>query len=94
LTLTTIIGLTAGGISTIAFVPQVLRTWRTKSSGDLSLGMFGLLVLGVVFWLTYGILINDLPIILANVVTLSLQLSVLAMMFQHRRRPGAGAKPT
>ena len=87
MTLTTIIGLAAGGITTFAYVPQVVRTWRTKSSGDLSLGMFGLLVIGVILWLTYGLMINDLPIIIANVVTLSLQCSVLVMIIRQRRRP-------
>ena len=87
MTLTTIIGLAAGGITTFAYVPQVIRTWRTKSSGDLSLGMFGLLMVGVVLWLTYGLMINDVPIIIANVVTLSLQCSVLVMIIRQRRRP-------
>ena len=87
MTLTTIIGLAAGGITTFAYVPQVIRTWRTKSSGDLSLGMFGLLVIGVILWLTYGLMINDLLIIIANVVTLSLQCSVLVMIIRQRRRP-------
>lgn len=66
------IGLIAGILTTLSFVPQVYRTWKTKSADDLSLGMFLLFTLGVILWLVYGFLIDDLPIILANIVTLSL----------------------
>ncbi len=89
MTLSTVIGLAAGAFTTVAFIPQVIKTYRSQSSEDLSLGMFGLMVTGVVFWLAYGLMTRDVPIILANVVTLSLQLAVLAMMINHRRkRPG------
>ena len=64
-----IIGILAGICTTIAFLPQVLKTWRTKSAKDLSLGMFSIFCTGVALWLTYGILIQDLPIILANSLT-------------------------
>ncbi|MCH2082780.1 MAG: SemiSWEET transporter [Saprospiraceae bacterium] len=66
------IGLIAGVLTTLSFVPQVYRTWKTKSADDLSLGMFLMFTLGVILWLIYGFLIDDLPIILANIVTLSL----------------------
>lgn len=75
----TIIGLLAGALTTIAFVPQVLKTWRTKSTDDLSLGMYLIFCCGVILWLTYGIIKNDLPIILANGVTLVLALSILLL---------------
>jgi MtN3 and saliva related transmembrane protein len=67
-----IIGLLAGICTTLAFLPQVIKTWRSRSTKDISLGMFLLLVLGLVLWLAYGLLLNDLPIILANGCTLLL----------------------
>lgn len=73
----TVIGLLAGTLTTIAFVPQVMKTWRTKSTEDLSLGMYLIFCCGVILWLIYGIIRTDLPIILANAVTLLLILSVL-----------------
>ena len=73
----TIIGLAAGFCTTLAFLPQALKTWRTKSTKDLSLGMYLIFCTGVALWLTYGILKSDLPIIITNAVTLILALSIL-----------------
>jgi len=73
----TIIGLAAGFCTTLAFLPQALKTWRSKSAKDLSLGMYLIFCTGVALWLTYGILISDLPIIITNLVTLILALSIL-----------------
>lgn len=73
----TIIGLAAGFCTTAAFLPQAVKTWRSKSAKDLSLGMYLIFCTGVALWLTYGILISDLPIIITNVVTLILALSIL-----------------
>ena len=72
-----IIGLLAAVCTTIAFLPQVVKTWKSKSAKDLSLGMFSLFFTGVGLWLAYGILQQDLPIILANGVTLILAGSLL-----------------
>ena len=73
----TILGLLAATLTTIAFVPQVLKTWRTQSTHDISLGMFSLLAAGVFAWLVYGILIGDLPLVLANGVTFVLAGTIL-----------------
>jgi lactoylglutathione lyase len=72
-----IIGLIAAFLTTIAFLPQAVKTWQTKSTSDLSPTMFSLLCTGIIMWLAYGILIKDLPIILANAVTLCLALVIL-----------------
>ncbi len=72
-----LLGLIAGAFTTIAFLPQVLKTWKSRSAKDLSLGMFSIFTVGVGMWLAYGILINDLPVILANVVTLMLASTLL-----------------
>lgn len=73
----TLIGLSAGFCTTAAFLPQVVKTWKSKSAKDISLGMYLIFCTGVMLWLTYGILISDLPIILTNLVTLILALSIL-----------------
>lgn len=73
----TIIGLTAGFCTTLAFLPQALKTWKTKSAKDLSLGMYSVFCAGILLWLTYGILIDDIPIILTNFVSLILASSIL-----------------
>lgn len=68
----TALGLLAGTLTTIAFLPQVLQTWKTKSAKDLSLPMLLSFTTGVLCWLIYGIWIDSLPVTLANGVTLVL----------------------
>jgi MtN3 and saliva related transmembrane protein len=80
----TLVGLVAGMLTTLAFLPQVLKVLRTRSAGDLSFGTFGILGTGVLLWLLYGILMRDLPIILANTLTLVLVLSLLVFMLRYR----------
>jgi MtN3 and saliva related transmembrane protein len=67
--ITTALGLLAGTLTTIAFLPQAIRTWKSKSTKDLSLAMLGTFTTGVLCWLIYGLMIDSLPIILANAVT-------------------------
>jgi MtN3 and saliva related transmembrane protein len=76
---TNIVGFIAAIFTTFAFVPQVIKVWRTRSTADISLGMYSLFTLGVALWLAYGILLNAWPIILANIVTLLLAGAVLVM---------------
>ena len=75
----TLIGYFAGFLTTVAFVPQILKTWKSKSASDLSLGMFLVFSLGVLCWLIYGILLAEFPIIFWNTVTLILALALLIM---------------
>ncbi|MFM9836743.1 MAG: SemiSWEET transporter [Cyclobacteriaceae bacterium] len=72
-----LIGLVAGGLTTISFLPQVIKTWKSKSAKDLSLVMFTLFCLGIVLWLIYGLLIHSLPVILSNAFTLILSSMIL-----------------
>jgi len=74
-----LIGAIAGALTTIAFIPQVWRVWKTRSARDLSLSMYLIFISGVVLWLAYGLLLGALPIIAANGVTLLLAGTVLAM---------------
>ena len=74
-----LLGLAAATFTTIAFVPQVLKIWKTKTAKDVSLKMFVVFCTGVAMWLAYGLLIGELPIIIANGVTLVLGLAILGM---------------
>ena len=79
-----IIGLVAGGLTTTAFLPQVIKTWKSKSAKDLSLGMFLLFSLGVALWLVYGIMVQDIPVIAANLLTLMLASTILFFKFRFK----------
>ena len=72
-----LIGFAAAFLTTIATVPQVIKTFRTKSAKDLSLKMLLALTAGVFLWLIYGLMINDLPLIAANIVTFCLYFALL-----------------
>ncbi len=78
-----LVGMIAGTLTTIAFVPQVWRVWKTRSTKDISLSMYLVFTAGVVFWLAYGLMLGAWPIIVANVVTLALTGTVLALKLRH-----------
>ena len=65
----TILGFTAGMLTTISFLPQVIKTLKLKETKDISLWMYVILCIGVFSWLIYGLLIKDLPIIAANSIS-------------------------
>lgn len=72
-----IVGFVAAILTTLAYLPQVIKTWKSKSAADLSLGLFSILTTGVFLWLVYGIMIGNGPIIASNVITLLLTGSML-----------------
>jgi len=74
-----LIGAVAGALTTIAFIPQVWRIWRTRSARDLSLPMYVTFTSGVALWFLYGLSLGALPIIVGNGITLLLAATVLAM---------------
>jgi MtN3 and saliva related transmembrane protein len=80
----TALGIAAGALTTIAFVPQVVKAWRSRSTRDVSLGMFLTLCAGVALWLVYGFLVDDLPLILANGVTFCLAAAILALKLRYK----------
>ena len=80
----TSVGLLAATATTISFLPQVIRCWKTRETHDISLAMYIILVTGLTLWLFYGFLIKDLPLILANIVTLTLAGSVLFLKIKHK----------
>ena len=76
---TDIYGFAAAFLTTIAFLPQVVKTYRTKSADDLSFLMLALFISGLIFWIVYAVKIEALPVLLANVITLILNFSILIM---------------
>ena len=79
-----LIGYSAAVCTTAAFAPQLLKAWRSKSTRDISLGMFVVMTIGVVLWLIYGALKGDAPLIAANAVTLALALGILILKLIHK----------
>ena len=78
------LGLVAGFLTTVAYIPQVVKIWRSKSAKDVSLRTFIALTVGIAAWLAYGIAKHDLPLVLWNAVTLVLAGAILAMKVKYR----------
>ncbi len=84
LTFADIIGSAAAALTTAAFVPKVLQTWRTRDVSGISLSMYTAFTLGVALWLVYGFIVGSWPIIIANTITVSLAGVVLFLKLKHR----------
>lgn len=82
-----LLGYLAGALTTLAFIPQVVKTWRSRSAADLSMGMLATFTLGVSCWLAYGIVIRSAPVIVANVATLAQCAFLIAMKLRSGRLP-------
>ena len=80
---TTLLGLMAGTCTTLSFLPQLVKTWKTRSTHDISIGMYLLLSIGLFLWALYGVYINSLPVIVTNVVTLVFSCTVLVLKIRH-----------
>jgi MtN3 and saliva related transmembrane protein len=81
-----LIGLVAGALTTVAFVPQLVKLYTTKSGRDVSGRTFALFSVGVVLWLMYGVRIRSAPVVVANAVTLVISVVILALKFRYGRR--------
>ena len=81
-----LLGLAAGFFTTISYVPQIQKIWKTKSAEDVSKKMFLSVSFGVFLWLVYGLLLGAWPIIVANAVTLALAVAILAMKIRWSRK--------
>jgi MtN3 and saliva related transmembrane protein len=79
----TLIGLAAAFCTTVAYLPQVIQTWRTRSTKDISLATFLVLTTGLVLWLVYGAILHDVPLIAANGATLLLSVVILYFKLRH-----------
>jgi len=78
-----VIGYCAAFLTTIAFLPQAIQSWRTRDLSGVSLGMYALFTAGVGLWLIYGFSIEKWPLILANALTFALALSILLLKLRH-----------
>jgi len=84
--LITVLGLIAGTLTTTGFLPQVIKSWRTKRTADVSLLMPTLLAIGISLWLIYGILLNDFPIIIANAVSLVFNMTQILLVIKYSKK--------
>ena len=82
--MTEIIGFIAAIFTTLAYVPQFIKVWRSRSAKDVSKRMYLMMCTGVFLWLVYGILLRSLPIILANGAALILTLGILGLTIKHK----------
>lgn len=80
------IGLAAGFLTSIAVIPQVIRTWRIKHARDISIWQPLILIAGMLLWLFYGILLHDLPLIAANSFSISCYLVLLGLKIVYDQR--------
>ncbi len=81
-----VLGLVAAILTTLSFIPQVYRCYKTKSAGDISLFMYLLFSLGVLLWLIYGIRISNMPILVANIFTLTFTVIILYYKIRYSSR--------
>ena len=79
-------GFLAALLTTIAFLPQLYKTWKTKSAKDVSLIMLILFLVGLFCWIIYGLKINSIPILFANIVTFILNISILIFKITYREK--------
>lgn len=82
--LITIIGLLAGTMTTVSFIPQLIRTVKYKNTQSISLGMYSIFTFGVLVWLFYGIVKKDIAIIVANIITLTFTIIILILKLKYK----------
>jgi MtN3 and saliva related transmembrane protein len=83
MSIATMVGLAAALFTTTAFLPQVVRAWRTRSTRDLSYGTFVTYAVGLAMWFAYGMMIRDVPLMLSNGTTLLLALTIIGLKIRH-----------
>jgi MtN3 and saliva related transmembrane protein len=76
-------GYVAATLTTLAFVPQAIKTIRSRDTQSISLGMYVVFTIGIGFWLLYGIALDSLPMIVSNVVTFALSATILVLKLRH-----------
>jgi MtN3 and saliva related transmembrane protein len=88
-----VLGYVAATLTTVAFVPQAWRTFRTKDVSGISLKMYSLFTVGVAVWLAYGIVLGEVPMMIANASTLLLAIPVLVMRIRYGRKAPPAEAP-
>jgi len=74
-------GFIAAALTTVAFLPQVIKTWRTKKAEDVSTMMLLMFITGLLFWIIYAIQTHSLPVLMANIITFIFNLIILTLKF-------------
>ena len=77
------LGYVAAVLTTMSFLPQAIKTIRSKDTRGISLGMYAAFTVGVAFWLAYGIVLQSWPMIVSNIVTFALSTTILALKLRH-----------
>ncbi len=80
----TLLGLVAGTLTTASFIPQVVKTWKSRSAKDISLVMFSTFCIGILIWIIYGFLIRSVPVILTNIITFILAFIILILKIKYK----------
>jgi MtN3 and saliva related transmembrane protein len=88
-----LIGYVAACMTTVSFLPQLIRVVKLRSARDISLGMFLIFTAGTLCWLIYGLLVHSLPVSIANGVTLVLSASILFLKLRFDRRAVSPVQP-
>jgi MtN3 and saliva related transmembrane protein len=81
---TTLIGLVAAALTVTAFFPQLMKVWKTKSTKDISLGMFSIFSFAVFLWFVYGVLIDNMPVIIANFLVFVQAFAILILKINYK----------
>ena len=85
MTNTDVLGYTAGAITTLTFLPQVIKTWKEKSARDVSLLMFIIAVVNEILWIAYGFMRNDMVIVLTNAVMVTMAMTMIYLKFRYNK---------
>ena len=78
-------GFSAALLTTIAFLPQLYKTWKTKSADDVSLTMLISFMIGLICWIIYGLKINSIPILISNIITFIFNFSILILKITYSK---------
>lgn len=81
-----ILGLMAAACTTFAFLPQLIKVIKTKSVEDISLSMYLVFISGLIMWLIYGITIHNIPIIAANIITITLSVTIVIFKLKYGKK--------
>ncbi len=82
-----ILGYSAGILVVISLLPQVIKSWKTKSTKDISLWRYIIYIIGLVLWIAYALIINNGPVAVMNSAGLALAISILVLKIKYDKTP-------
>jgi MtN3 and saliva related transmembrane protein len=77
------VGYVAAALTTVAFVPQAIKTLKSRDTHSISLGMYAVFTIGIAFWFVYGLALDSWPMILSNAITFVLSATILGLKIRH-----------